>query len=69
MWIILAVCVGRRHRFGGFGCYEVITQPGGVTWYEASAHCAAQGKTLLAIESEDENDAVKYYLEQNQGQL
>ena len=69
MWIAFSVCLGRRHRFGGFGCYEVITQPSGVTWHEASNHCTALNKTLLAIDSDDENEAVKYYLEQYQGQL
>ena len=62
------VCAGRE-RFGGFGCYDVIVQPGGVTWYDANEHCADLDKALLAIETQEENDAVNSYLQQNEGKL
>ena len=60
------VCSGRE-RFDGFGCYDVVVQPNGVTWHEAYDHCAAMGKTLLAIETREENDAVEYHLQQVEG--
>ena len=62
------VCAGRE-RFGGFGCYDVIVQPGGVTWYDANEHCADLDKALLAIETQEGNDAVNSYLQQNEGKL
>ena len=65
---VFQACVGRE-RFGGFGCYDVILEPDGITWYGANNHCAAMGKTLLAIESEDENDAFETHLQQNEGQF
>ena len=66
-WFAL-VCSGRE-RLGELGCYDVIVQPGGVTWYEASKHCADSGRTLLAIESTEENDAIENHLIQSEGQL
>ena len=60
------VCSGRE-RFGEFGCYDAIVLSGGVTWYEAYDHCVAQGKALLAIKTKEENNAVLYYLQQNEG--
>ena len=66
-WIdVFQACVGRE-RFGGFGCYDVILEPGGITWPDAYDRCADMNKTLLAIESAEENDAVENYLLQNEG--
>ena len=60
------VCQGRE-RFGRFGCYDIIVKPSGKTWYEAKNYCADMGKALLAIETAAENDAVKSYLQANEG--
>ena len=54
-------------RVGGYGCYDVRTDLGRTTWYEAKQACAKMGKTLLAIEAEDENDAIKRFLEESEG--
>ena len=62
------VCAGRE-RFGRFGCYDVIVQPDGVTWYDANDYCADTDKALLAIEIREENNAVNSYLQQNEGKL
>ena len=67
IWIhSFEVCPGRE-RIGGFGCYDVIRIPGGANWYQANEHCTDIGKVLLAIESEEENTAVKNYLKQKEG--
>ena len=42
---------------------------GKTTWHEANEHCARMGKTLLAIESEEENNAIKNFLLENEGKL
>ena len=62
----IEVCSGRV-QFGGLGCYEVISIPDGVSWYDASIQCTDNDTQLLAIESQEENDAVRSYLEQNEG--
>ena len=54
-------------RIDGFGCYDVIEQPDGVTWYDANDYCVGTERTLLAIESVEENDAFENYLQQNEG--
>ena len=64
--VILKVCLGRE-RVGGFGCYDVIKKPGGMTWLEASNYCTDMGNVLLAIDSTEENDAIKSYLQENEG--
>ena len=56
-------------RVGGFGCYEVIVSSSGITWYDASNYCIAMGKALVAIESAAENDAIKRYLQEHEGEL
>ena len=61
--------MGGGEHIGGFGCYEVIVRPEGMTWHDANSHCAALGKALLAIETEEENDAVENYLQQNEGTI
>ena len=42
---------------------------GKTTWHEANEHCARMGKTLLTIESEEENNAIKNFLLENEGKL
>ena len=59
--------MGREH-LGDFGCYDFIMYPDGITWSNANDYCVDQGKSLLAIESGDENDAIKNHLRQNEGQ-
>ena len=59
------MCAGRE-RVGGFGCYDVIRNSSGVTWYEAYKYCDDLGKSMLAIESAEENDAIKDYFLFNQ---
>ena len=65
---IFQVCAGRE-RLGGFGCYDVIVHPDGVTWYDANDRCADLDMALLAIETQEENAAVNSYLQQNEGKL
>ena len=38
-------------------------------WSTAYNHCAVLGKALLAIETEEENNAVVYYLQQIEGKV
>ena len=54
-------------RVGGYGCYHVRTDLGKTTWYEANQTCVQMDKTLLAIESEEENYAIKSFLWEKQG--
>ena len=56
-----------RERVGRFGCYDIIVTSSMVTWYEANNHCTDIGKALLAIGSEEENDAIESHLGQNKG--
>ena len=65
-WLFQIVCRGRE-RVGGYGCYDVVVKPGGMTWREAGDSCTDMGKALLAIESSKENDAINNYLQQNEG--
>ena len=59
-------CPGRM-RLERYGCYDVRTGLNRTTWYEANQTCAKTGKTLLAIDFEDENGAIKSLLKENEG--
>ena len=61
-------CIGRV-RIGGFGRYDIIYQPDGVTWHDATDYCIEAGKALLGIVFAEENEAIKDYLRQNEGKL